>query len=91
MKWKILIEDSAEKDLVRFRRRDRKLYTKCFDLIRDIAKDPRTGIGKPERLRYHAAESWSRRVSEEHRLIYWINSAEQTVIVTSCYSHYGEH
>lgn len=90
MRWRVLIEKTAEDDLAWFRRHDRRLYSKCFDLIRDLIDDPREGIGKPERLRHQSRDVWSRRVSDEHRLVYWLESASNTVIVTSCRSHYGD-
>jgi toxin YoeB len=88
MTWKILILPKAEKDLAWFREHDRKLYLKCFDLVRDMAHDPRQGIGKPERLKYFEREVWSRRVSHEHRLVYVVYASEQQVEIVSCKSHY---
>ena len=88
MNWKLLILDKAENDLTWFRRHDRKLYVKCFDLIRDVSHDPRAGLGKPERLKYLKQEVWSRRVSLEHRLIYVIYPDEQQIEIVSCKSHY---
>ena len=88
MTWKILILQKAEKDLDWFRRHDRKLYLKCFDLVRDIANDPRQSIGKPGRLKYFEREVWSRRVSHEHRLVYVIYAAEEQVEIVFCKSHY---
>ncbi len=87
MKWKILILDKAEKDLIWFRRHDRKHYLKCFDLICDVTHDPRTGAGKPERLKYFEREVWARRVSLEHRLIYVIYADEGQVEIVSCKLH----
>lgn len=49
MIYKINILKTAEEDLVWLRKNDKNSYIKCFDLIREIMKDPRTGIGKPER------------------------------------------
>jgi toxin YoeB len=88
MNWKLLILPKAEKDLDWFRRHDRKLYLKCFDLVRDVARDPRQGIGKPERLKYFEREVWSRRVSREHRLVYVVYADEQQIEVVACKSHY---
>lgn len=88
MNWKILILPKAEQDLAWFRKHDRKLYLKCFDLVRDITADPRQGTGKPERLKYFDREVWSRRVSREHRLVYVIYPQEQQVEIVSCKSHY---
>jgi toxin YoeB len=56
--------------------------------LREIAINPRQGTGKPERLKYFDKEVWSRRVSQEHRLIYVIYSQEQEVDIVSCKSHY---
>ncbi|MCZ7670807.1 MAG: Txe/YoeB family addiction module toxin [Chloroflexi bacterium] len=88
MTWKILILQKAEQDLHWFRRHDRSLYLKCFDLVRDIVNDPRQGIGKPERLKYFDREVWSRRVSHEHRLVYVVYAVEEQVEIVSCKSHY---
>ena len=62
MTWKTSILQKAEKDLEWFRQYNRSCYVKCFDLVRDLVKDPRKGTGKPERLKYFDREVWSRRV-----------------------------
>jgi toxin YoeB len=49
---------------------DRKTALRISDLIRDILRDPFTGIGKPEPLNHQFAGFWSRRIDSEHRLIY---------------------
>ncbi len=88
MIWQIRILPKAEDDLAWFRRHDRALYLKCFDLVRDLSTDPRAGLGKPERLKHFDREVWSRRVSHEHRLVYVIYSDEQKVEIASCKSYY---
>ncbi len=45
-------------------------------LIEDARRDPRTGIGQPEPLKYHLPGAWSRRTDDEHRLVYLITEAE---------------
>ena len=62
MTWKTSILQKAEKDLEWFRQYNRSCYVKCFDLVRELVKDPRKGTGKPERLKYFDREVWSRRV-----------------------------
>ena len=52
MTYKIRILENAQEDLEWLRRNDRTGYIKCFDLVREVIKDPRSGTGKPERLRY---------------------------------------
>ena len=49
---------------------DRKLALKTLELIDAILRDPFTGIGKPEPLKYLAPGTWSRRLTQEHRIVY---------------------
>ena len=88
MAWKLQILAKAEKDLAWFRQHNRSYYVKCFDLLREVAADPRHGKGKPERLKYFTQEVWSRRISHEHRLVYVVYADVQEVDIVSCKSHY---
>jgi toxin YoeB len=49
---------------------DRKVALRALDLVEAILRDPFTGLGKPEPLKYLAAGAWSRRLTQEHRLVY---------------------
>ena len=49
---------------------DREVALRAFELIEAILRDPFTGIGKPEPLKYVLAGCWSRRITQEHRLVY---------------------
>jgi len=49
---------------------DRKIAMRAFDLIEAVMRDPFTGIGKPEPLKYLSPGVWSRRLTQEHRLVY---------------------
>ena len=51
---------------------DRKLALRVFDLIEAILRDPFTGIGKPEPLKYLTPGVWSRRLTQEHRIVYLV-------------------
>lgn len=51
---------------------DRKVALRAFDLIEAIIRQPFTGIGKPEPLRYLASGAWSRRLTQEHRIVYLV-------------------
>ena len=51
---------------------DRKLALRTFDLIEAVLRDPYEGIGKPEPLRYLAPGTWSRRLTQEHRVVYLV-------------------
>src|SRR4030067_3865837 len=51
---------------------DRKLALRAFDLIEAILRDPFHGIGKPEPLKYLTPGAWSRRLTQEHRIVYLV-------------------
>jgi len=51
---------------------DRKVALRLFDLIEAILRDPFAGVGKPEPLKYLAPGVWSRRLTQEHRLVYLV-------------------
>ena len=51
---------------------DRKVALRAFDLIEAIIRDPFTGIGKPEPLKYLSSGTWSRRLTQEHRIVYLV-------------------
>jgi toxin YoeB len=51
---------------------DRKLALRTLDLIEAILRDPNQGVGKPEPLRYLVPGTWSRRLTQEHRIVYLV-------------------
>jgi toxin YoeB len=53
-------------------KRDRRVAIRVFTLVEAILRDPFTGIGKPEPLRYLGSGVWSRRLTEEHRVVYLV-------------------
>ncbi len=57
-------------DLAFWIKTDRKTALRIFKLIEAICRDPHAGLGKPEALKYLARETWSRRITQEHRLVY---------------------
>ncbi len=65
---------------------DRGTLKRINRLVDDVRRDPFEGIGKPEPLRHAFAGSWSRRISEEHRLVYLVDG-EDVVILQARY-HY---
>lgn len=60
-------------DLRYWVRTDRKTALRVLGLVEAILRDPFTGIGKPEPLKYLAAGAWSRRVTQEHRIVYLVS------------------
>jgi len=65
---------------------DRKVLQRLNNLIKEAARDPGVGTGKPERLTGDLSGFWSRRINQEHRLVYHVQD-EQLVIVAARY-HY---
>ncbi|MBL8205394.1 MAG: Txe/YoeB family addiction module toxin [Blastocatellia bacterium] len=53
---------------------ERKIALRAFDLMEDIMRDPFSGIGKPEPLKYLAPNTWSRRLTQEHRMVYLVSA-----------------
>lgn len=51
---------------------DRKIALRACDIVEAVMRDPFTGIGKPEPLRYFASGAWSRRLTQEHRIVYLV-------------------
>ena len=84
--WNLKISVQAENDLSWFRKKNRKLYEKCFDLTLAVIKNPMIGIGKPALLKYLGDNVWSRRVSLEQRMVYEI--FDNLVIVAAYRYHY---
>ncbi len=60
-------------DLRHWVEHDRRIALKAFDLIEAVMREPFTGIGKPEPLKHLLAGAWSRRLTQEHRIVYLVN------------------
>ena len=67
---------------------DKKLFERIRRLIVESARDPFLGIGKPEPLRKSLSGYWSRRITDEHRLVYKVTDSHITIL--SCKYHYSE-
>jgi len=66
--------------------RRQKIFKNILELIRDIQREPFSGIGKPEPLKYELQGYWSRRITDEHRLVYKVE--EDLLTILSCKYHY---
>ena len=53
---------------------NRRVALRALDVVEAVLRDPFTGIGKPEPLKYLAAGAWSRRLTEEHRIVYLVSA-----------------
>ena len=65
---------------------DHKTASKILDLIENAAKTPFVGLGKPEPLKHQQKGLWSRRITDEHRLVYEVTN--DTIIILACKYHY---
>ena len=84
----VLFESAAIEDIQFWSKNDTKLLKKIIELISDIQKTPFSGTGKPEALKYDYKGYWSRRINDEHRLVYTVSNTE--IIVISCRFHYNK-
>ncbi|MDU0458277.1 MAG: Txe/YoeB family addiction module toxin [Geobacteraceae bacterium] len=67
-----VFQSEFREDLRYWVQTDRKVALRAFDLIEAIVRDPFTGIGKPEPLKYLLSGTWSRRLTQEHRIVYLV-------------------
>ena len=75
-------------DYQSWQRLDRAVLKRVNRLIDDCLRDPFGGIGKPERLKYGVPDAYSRRITEEHRLVYLVLD-DDLVILLQCRYHYS--
>jgi toxin YoeB len=82
----IAFEKQAFEQFTEWAAKDRKIYAKIVNLIDDTLRNPFSGIGKPEPLKYDLKGCWSRRITDEHRLVYKVT--DDSIVVLSCKFHY---
>ena len=85
---RLVFTESAWDDYQWFQQRDRKLIKRINALVKDVLRSPFEGIGKPEALKADLSGYWSRRIDEEHRLVYAIQGGD--LVIVACRYHYGE-
>ena len=83
---RLIFSDESWSDYLYWQKADKQVLKKINQLIRDIKRDPFDGLGKPEPLKHELSGFWSRRVTDEHRLIYEVN--ENSISIASCRYHY---
>lgn len=70
---RLIFADSAWDDYLHWQQHDRRMVERINQLIRETVREPFAGIGKPEPLKHALAGYWSRRITEEHRMVYRID------------------
>lgn len=83
---KILFSSQAWDDYLYWQHTDRKTLKRINDLIKEITRTPFQGTGKPEPLRHALAGYWSRRIDDEHRLVYTVEG--HAVLIAQARYHY---
>lgn len=83
---KVLFVERAWEDYLHWQASDRSKLARINELIKDIQRQPFKGLGKPEPLRFTLAGYWSRRIDQEHRLVYKMEGG--TVFIAQCRYHY---
>lgn len=86
MKRQIRFELEAMEELEELVKFNPKTASKILDLIQEICRSPFEGKGKPEPLKHKLKGYWSRRINDEHRLVYSVN--EEYISILSCKGHY---
>jgi len=84
----IAFHQTAFEQFADWAKSDKKLFERIRRLILDSAQDPFVGIGKPEPLKGDFRGYWSRRITDEHRLVYKVT--DEMIIIASCKFHYTE-
>ncbi len=82
----ISLTKEALQHLEEWRQSDSKMLSRIILLLSEIAKNPFEGTGKPEALKYGLKGKWSRRINQEHRIVYEVR--DETIIIISCRYHY---
>ena len=79
-------DDNASEDYLWWQTQDRKVLKRINALIKEIIRQGNEGTGKPEPLKYDLSGYWSRRINQEHRLVYKVTKDQ--VRIASCRYHY---
>jgi len=87
MSYFLDFSQQAQRDIEFLKKTGNKaVLKKLYILLNELTEHPYTGTGKPEQLKYILAGTWSRRINQEHRLIYEVN--EDSIYILSTKGHY---
>jgi toxin YoeB len=84
----ILFTPAAYKDFIGWISENKKIFLKIAELIEEVRRNPFEGKGKPEALKYDYKGFWSRRITNEHRMIYKVT--DETIEFYSFRDHYND-
>ncbi|MGN6520948.1 MAG: Txe/YoeB family addiction module toxin [Dokdonella sp.] len=83
---RLIFSDEAWDDYLYWQKTDKKLLQRINGLIKEISRDPFEGTGKPEPLKHALAGYWSRRINDEHRIIYKVANGD--LLIAQLRYHY---
>lgn len=83
---KYIFVDESWEDYFYWQQTDIKMMRRINELLKDISRTPYSGLGKPEPLKFKYKGFWSRRINEEHRLIYQFR--DESIFIVKCRFHY---
>lgn len=86
--YKVIILPEAIPGLDRLEKNEPNYFKKAEKLLAELAEHPTTGTGHPEQLKGFEIPTWSRRISQKHRLVYEVYETTIKVLVLSAYGHY---
>jgi len=84
---RLIWSEKSWEDYLYWQSHDKKVLKKINTLLKDIKREPFDGLGKLEPLRYELAGCWSRRITDEHRIVYEVE--DQDINIVSCRFHYS--
>ena len=83
---KFLFSENAWEDYLFWQKKDKKILKRINNLINDIQRNKYEGIGKPEALKHNFSGYWSRRITNEHRIVYKIE--DDSILIAQLRYHY---
>lgn len=86
--YRVVFEKGAIDGLKKLQKHAPQALSKLEQLLAEIAEHPRSGTGQAERLKHFTNETWSRRITREHRIVYEVRDQEILVLVLSVFGHY---
>ena len=87
---KLIFSENAWNDYLYWQNTEKKTLKRINNLIKDIKRTPFEGLGKPEPLKYGLSGYWSRRINEEHRIIYKVELESDSVLLAQIRYHYEQ-
>ena len=82
---KLIFADEAWEDYLYWQKQDRRMVERINKLIRETQREPCAGLGKPEPLKHALSGYWSRRITDEHRMVYRVEGKDLLIAQLRCH------